>query len=165
MEIREIRPEEVEPLGEITVEAYMALQTGVVEGGYDAELRDVAGRLAAGALVLVAVDDDGTLLGGVTYVGEATSPLAEHCVADAATIRMLAVAVAAQGRGAGRALTVACIEQAKREGKAQIVLHSTKWMTVAHRLYTRHGFVRDEAHDWRPFPALLLMAFRLDLLS
>jgi ribosomal protein S18 acetylase RimI-like enzyme len=163
MEIREIRPEEVEPLGEITVEAYMALQSGVVEGGYDVELRDVAGRLAAGALVLVAVDDDGTLLGGVTYVGDSTSPLAEHRVPDAATIRMLAVAVAAQRRGAGDALTVACIDQATREGKAQIVLHSTRWMTVAHRLYARHGFVRDETLDWRPMPDLLLMGFRLRL--
>ena len=63
--------------------------------------------------MLVAVDDDGTLLGGVTFVPDGDSPLAEHDVDGASSIRMLAVAGTAQGRGVGEALVRACIDRAR----------------------------------------------------
>jgi hypothetical protein len=68
VEIRPVRPDEHQALGDLTVAAYAAIDPEVVEeDGYAGELRDVAGR-AAGGEVLVAVDDTGRLLGGVTYV-------------------------------------------------------------------------------------------------
>ena len=87
----------------------------------------------------------------------------EHQLDDAASIRMLAVDAAARGRGAGEALTVACIDQARAEGCREIVLHSETTMTAAHRLYGRLGFRRAEELDWYPEPDLLLMGFRMDL--
>lgn len=166
MEIRPVRPDEHERLGELTVRAYAAIIPPSARADldeYEAELRDVAGR-AAGADVLVAVDADGALLGGVTYVPDRSSPSAEFNDPDAAGIRMLAVEPSAQGRGVGEALTRACIDRAVNAGRAQIILHSTDWMTAAHRLYERHGFRRDRSVDWKVEPGdFWLRGFRLRL--
>jgi ribosomal protein S18 acetylase RimI-like enzyme len=161
VDIRPVRPDEYETLGAITRDAYLGLAGHVHEPDYEAELADVGYR-AKVAVVLAAVEGD-EVLGGVTYVGDAGSPLAEHPVRGAASIRMLAVAPSAQGRGVGEALTRACIDRAQAEGKTEVVLHSTTWMTTAHRLYGRLGFVRDETHDWEPVPGIKLLFFRLPL--
>jgi ribosomal protein S18 acetylase RimI-like enzyme len=169
VEIRSVRPDEHERLGEITVAAYRAINPAHADADldeYEAELRDVAGR-AAGADVLVAVDGevdgDGAVLGGVTYVGDRSSPAAEFDEPDAAGIRMLAVAPAAQGRGVGEALTRACIDRAVAAGRAQMILHSTDWMTTAHRIYERLGFRRDPSLDQHVDGEFWLRAFRLRL--
>jgi GNAT superfamily N-acetyltransferase len=164
VDIREVRPDEHEKLGELTVVAYGSVPGYAPEPDYELELRDVATRAVAPATaVIVAVDDDGTLLGGVTYVASPESPFAEHDAADAAGIRMLAVDPSGQGRGVGEALTVACIERARAEGRAALVLHSTTYMTTAHRLYGRLGFGRAPDLDWEPIPGLVLLGFRLPL--
>ena len=162
--VRLARPDEYPALGRLTVEAYAAIDPGVTASAYADELRDVAGR-AVGADVLVAVDErsGGEVLGGVTYVPDTSSPSAEFADADAAGIRMLAVAAGARRRGVGEALTLACIERARAAGRGQIVLHSTDRMTAAHRLYRRLGFARDPSLDCEGEPGLWLRGFRLRL--
>ncbi len=162
MEIRQVRPAEHESLGELTVAAYAAIDPDALDDDYTAELRDVAGRVV-GADVLVAVDGDGAVLGGVTYVPGPESPWAEFTEPDAAGIRMLAVASEAQGRGIGQALSRATVDRARAAGKGQIVLHSTDRMTAAHRMYLRLGFSRDPSIDWEPLPGFWLRGFRLRL--
>ena len=103
------------------------------------------------------------MLGGVTYVRDRTSPMAEHTTDGVASIRMLAVDPAAQGQGVGRRLTEACIDRARADDATEIVLHSTPWMTVAHRLYETLGFERDPSNDFTPGPGVDLRAFRLKL--
>jgi predicted N-acetyltransferase YhbS len=148
VEIRQARPDEFAAAGDLVVEAYAAIDPYGL-GNYSDELRDVAGR-AADADVLVAVDDDGDLLGAVTYVPGPRSSSAEFTEADAAGIRMLAVSLKAQGQGVGQALVEACIERARAAGKRQVVLHTTDWMSTAHRMYARLGFRRDASIDWQP---------------
>jgi GNAT superfamily N-acetyltransferase len=161
--IRPVQPHEYEALGELTVDSYVTLDGNVDDPEYEAELADVRTRAESPrTIVLVAVDDDG-LLGGVTYAVDHTSPYAEETPEDAAAFRMLAVARRAQGRGAGKALVEACIAEAKADGKAALVLHTTSWMTTAHRLYDRLGFRRDPARDWPIMPDVTLLAYRLDL--
>ena len=122
LQVRTARPEEYAALGELTVEAYAAADPAVMHGDYADELRDVAGRAAA-ADVLAAVDEEGgEVLGGVTYVPGPSSPAAEFTEADAAGIRMLAVAPSARRRGVGEALTVACIERAQAAGRRHVLL-------------------------------------------
>lgn len=165
MHIRPIEPDEYARLGALTIEAYKALDGHVPEPEYEEELADVRARAEAVATeVLVAVDDDGRVLGGVTFVVDETSPFCEFSVAGAAGIRMLAVDRSAQRSGAGVALTRACIERARAAGRAEIVLHSTPWMRGAHALYTKLGFVRDESLDWAVHdPDIDLWGFRLKL--
>ncbi len=165
IEVREARPEEFERLGDIVVAAYDAL--GVLEGDdeYVPELRDVP-RRAREAVVLAAVDAaTDELLGCVTYVPDETNPWAEMLEPGEACVRMLAVAPAAQGRGAGSALAEACVELARAGRRRRLCLHSLPKMTGAQRIYARLGFVRDPARDWRfaPGDGGLLLAFALDL--
>jgi ribosomal protein S18 acetylase RimI-like enzyme len=152
--IRHAEPAEYEPLGEITAEAY--LRDGLLSfensEWYLGELKDVAKRAAAGQ-VLVAVEA-GQLLGGVTFVPSG-GPLAEIARPGEAEIRMLAVAPAARGRGAGEALVRACVERSRaREGCTGIVLSTQSAMLAAHRIYRRLGFVRVPERDWDPVPGV-----------
>jgi isopenicillin N synthase-like dioxygenase/predicted N-acetyltransferase YhbS len=164
LQLRSAQPHEYERLGAITVEAYVTLEGHTDDEGYEQQLADVASRATAAATtVLVAVDDGGQLLGGVTYVDGPDSPMAEDVPMNAAGIRMLAVAVEAQRRGVGEALVRACIDRAAASGRDAVVLHTTPWMRAAHRLYERFGFERTPARDWEVTPGLILLAYELDL--
>jgi GNAT superfamily N-acetyltransferase len=162
VEIRPVRPDEHAALGRLTRIAYETLPGAYHDPGYYAELEDITSRVQA-ATVLVAVDGDGGLLGGVTYVGDTASPLAEFDDADGAGCRMLAVASDARGRGVGEALVRACIARARADGRARLLLHTTSWMPAAHRLYERLGFTRDHARDWAPIPEVPLLAYTYEL--
>lgn len=161
MIVREVRPEEHEALGALTVGAYRALLGEGMDAGYAAELADVATR-AALVEVLVAVDDEERLLGGITYI-PGPGPMAWFARAGDAGMRMLAVDPSAQGRGAGALLVGACIDRARRAGKARLLLHTTQPMTVAHRLYERAGFRREPGLDEVLEGGLLLLGYALDL--
>jgi GNAT superfamily N-acetyltransferase len=150
-------------LGAMVVAAYVTLPGHVHEPDYEAELADVATRAAMPATTVLAAFVAGVPVGCVTYVGGPASPLAEHADADAASFRMLGIDPAAQGRGAGRALVAACVDRARSDGRARILLHSTPWMTGAHRLYESFGFERDPANDWTPSPDVPLLGFGLSL--
>jgi GNAT superfamily N-acetyltransferase len=160
IEIRPIQPPEHRTLGVLTVEAYRALD-GARLGSYADELADVATR-AGSAEVLVAVDG-GQLLGGVTFVPGPDNPYAEQLQEGEVGIRMLAVAPSAQGRGVGRALSVACIERARNGSARRVALHSTPWMKAAHRLYESLAFVRAPERDLQISPEVLLLSFVLGL--
>jgi GNAT superfamily N-acetyltransferase len=139
MKIRPLDPSESDELGAITVRAYRTLSGGDPLGPYEDELRDVDGR-RRDSEVYVAEDDDGQLMGGVTFVLGPESTMSEFDDPDAAGIRMLAVDPSFQARGAGRALVETCIDRARANGRAKIILHSTPQMSVAHSLYRRLGF-------------------------
>ena len=152
----------VERLGEIVVAAYEAV--GALEGDdeYVPELRDVARRVRE-AVVFAALDEvGGAPLGCVTYVPGPDNAWAEHLRDGEASIRMLAVDPAAQGRGVGTALVEACLARARADGRRAVFLHSLPVMTGAQRIYDRLGFRRVPERDW-VFPDFVLMGFVLDL--
>ncbi|HVL06645.1 MAG TPA: GNAT family N-acetyltransferase [Acidimicrobiales bacterium] len=161
MAVRVVRPEEYQALAALTVAAYRALLGDDMDSGYAAELADVAGR-AALVDVLVEADDDGRVLGGVTYI-PGPGPMAWFTGAGDAGMRMLAVDPAAQGRGTGARLVAACVDRAVAAGKRRLLLHTTAPMVVAHRLYRRAGFRRDPAHDHELEGGVFLLAYVLDL--
>ena len=162
MRIVPIEPALHSALGDLTVAAYRGLPGRPTSDSYAAMLCDVSLR-ARQAEVVVAVADDGTLLGGVTYVGDADSEWAEFDAADEACFRMLAVADRARGQGVGSALVEACIERARRDGKARLSLLTTDCMRPAHRLYERLGFRRVPESDIIVEHGLALRSFVLDL--
>jgi GNAT superfamily N-acetyltransferase len=162
VDVRAVAADEHAVLGALTRLAYETLDGAVHEPDYYAELEDVASR-AAVAEVLVAIDDEGGIVGGVTFVADVDNPYAEFDDPEAAGMRMLAVAVNEQGRGAGEALVLACIDRARVAGRRRLRLHTTPWMPAAHRLYERLGFRRAPDHDWLPVPEIPLLAYVLDL--
>lgn len=161
IEVRAARAGELTAVGELTVQAYLA--DGAMSAGdtYTEQLRDAAGR-ARHADLLVAVGGDGRLLGTVT-VCEPGTPWAEVSRPGEVEFRMLAVASDARGRGVGELLTRAVLDQAAERGAHRVVLCSSGYMHVAHRLYARLGFTRMPARDWQPSPNVRLWAFALDL--
>lgn len=161
MTVRPVRPEEHDALGALTVAAYRGLLGDGMGAGYAAELADVRGR-AAVVDVLVDVDGQGRILGGITYV-PGPGPMAWFACADEAGMRMLAVEPSAQGRGVGARLVAACVDRAVAGGKHRLLLHTTAPMTVAHRLYERAGFRRDPAQDEVLAGGLVLLGYALDL--
>jgi GNAT superfamily N-acetyltransferase len=146
MLIRPVRPEECEALGLLTVRAYRQLAGDLPLGDYEQVLSNVAARLVD-CDILVAVNDDDVLMGGVTYVPGPHTSMSEFDDEGAAGVRHLAVDPSQQGSGAGRALIDAVIAHARVERRARLRLHSTQPMVVARAMYERLGFVRAEQFD------------------
>lgn len=159
--IRPADPAELDAVGALTLAAYAADGTITAEHPYAARLLDAEAR-ARDAVLLVAIDARGSLLGTATYVRPGT-PFAEVGGPGEAEIRMLAVAPEARGAGLGRLLSDACIRRARADGCDAVALSSGAWMATAHRLYERLGFTRTPERDWSPRPGIDLVAFRLPL--
>ncbi|TGN66850.1 GNAT family N-acetyltransferase [Nocardioides eburneiflavus] len=163
MEVRRIRPGELERAGEVCVAAYDPLLRGA-EDDYRERLRDVATRDAQAEVWVAVVDDDGhdRVVGVVTYCPPG-SPWREIGRDDEGEFRMLAVDPSAQGTGVGTALARLCEEQARAHGASGMALSSLAAMTAAHRVYARLGYERDPDRDWSPIAGVDLLAFRKDL--
>ena len=155
-----MEPEECERAGQIVVAAYRALAGHVEEPDYERELADVASRAGS---VLVAVDEDGAVVGCVTFVAGIDNAHAEFDDPAAAGFRMLGVDPERQGSGAGKALVARCVEGARAAGRERVIIHSTPWMTRAHAMYARLGFERRPELDWVPVPDIELWGFVLEL--
>jgi ribosomal protein S18 acetylase RimI-like enzyme len=160
MRIRRAEPRDLDRVGALTVDAYREL-LGDGDHPYLAVLRDAARRQREAEL-WVAEDDDGTLLGAVTYCPPG-SPWRELAGADEGEFRMLAVAPEARGRGVGEALARHALDRARRAGHRRVVISSQPDMRAAHRIYARLGFTRVPELDWSPLPGVELHGYAVDL--
>jgi GNAT superfamily N-acetyltransferase len=166
--VREGTPGEMAALGRLLVSVYRGLAgfpSPDEQPRYYETLADIGALTQRpGTAILVAADDRG-LLGGVVYFadmahsGGGGSASGEH---DAAGFRFLAVDPAARGRGVGRALMSACIARAHAAGRRQLVIHTTRAMEVAWRMYEKAGFRRAPDLDFAQ-EALPVFGFRLPL--
>lgn len=145
--VRPARGDELDAVGRLTVDAYVEDRLVARDHFYAAYLADTAARSTHGE-ILVAVEQDGTVVGAVT-VAHADSPLGHDIRPGELTFRALAVDPAARRRGAGRALVLAVFERARDLGVHRIVIFSGHTMTAAHALYASLGFVRLPARDLR----------------
>ncbi|MEV6717003.1 GNAT family N-acetyltransferase [Lentzea sp. NPDC051208] len=155
--IRPATEADLQAVGSVTLEAYVA--DGVVDAhdSYAAVLSDAESRFRDAEL-LVAQDESGTVLGSVTVVRPGT-PYAEISRPGELEFRMLAVSAAARGRGVGEALVRAVFDKARAAGVTHVVLSSSEKMLAAHRLYERLGFTRLPERDWKPLPGVNLVAY------
>ena len=165
--VRPARPEEYANVGRVTAEAYRAdglLDSAdyPVERTYESLLLD-AGRRAREAELWVAAEQDGEILGTVTWCppGSPWRQLAQRD--DQAEFRMLSVAPAGRRRGVGRALVDACLRRARQDGMSEVVIWSHPLMAGAHALYLRMNFERVPDLDGSPAPGVQLLGFRLPL--
>lgn len=167
--VRRARPAELEAVGALTLQAYRVDGYVSDEADYVRELLGAATR-DADAELWVAVEGGGdrvegpaALLGTVTFC-PLGSPFREVAVDDSeAEFRMLAVAPAARRRGVARLLTQRCLDRAREDGQARLVLCSDRRMTSAHALYASLGFRRLAERDWTPAPHIELIAYGVDL--
>jgi ribosomal protein S18 acetylase RimI-like enzyme len=160
--IRPAAPSELDAVGGLTADVYGAEFD--IGRPYLDVLVDAKRRAdAAHTDVLVAADPAGTVIGSVTYCGPG-SPYANLAREGEAEIRMLVVATSARRRGVGDALVRGCLDRARRDGVAAVVL-STKpgAMAPAQRLYSRLGFGRVPERDWSPEPGVHLAAYLLSM--
>ena len=103
------------------------------------------------AKLFVAVSEQGSIDGGLVYFGDMTYYGAggkSTTSQNAAAFRLLAVNPEVRGKGLGKLLIQASINQAKKEGFKHLVIHSTKSMMIAWKMYERMGFNRFKDIDF-----------------
>jgi GNAT superfamily N-acetyltransferase len=113
------------------------------------------GRLAelASEGELLVAEQGGAIVGAVLHVPPGR-PRSAIFPMEWSVVRMLVVAPAARGQGAGRRLMAACLRCARDIGAPAVVLHTSPVMTTALRMYETIGFVRD-----RDIPPIQGMAY------
>jgi ribosomal protein S18 acetylase RimI-like enzyme len=167
VEIRPARPDEYGEAGRVTADSYREFARPDSDwDDYLVRLADVADRVQR-TLVLVAVEKDrilGTVtleLEGRTEGGKRNNKENQPLAPGEAHVRMLGVVPDARGRGIGRLLMDACLDESRRAGKTLLTLNTTERMKAAQRMYESMGFVRTEDEV---FPdGFVLMAYELPL--
>ena len=149
LQIRDAANHEFKALGQLMVDVYSGLE-GFVQPAEQPQYYEMLANIGQFALkkdarVLVALSPRDELVGGVVYFGDMSqygSGGAATRERHAAGIRLLAVDPRFRGSGAGKALTQACIEIAREQGHANVVLHTTRAMQRAWSMYEKLGFMR-----------------------
>jgi ribosomal protein S18 acetylase RimI-like enzyme len=155
--VRPATPEDLEVVGRITVDAYVAahqLEDGP-HGAYGRVLDDAASRLHE-AVLLVAVRR-GAIEGTVTICPEG-SRFREIAHEGEVEFRFLAVAPSAWGSGVGSALIEACQAHAREVGAHRTVMCVRDTNASAMSMYVKHGFTRLPGRDLQPVPGVVLLA-------
>ena len=153
--IRKARKEECQTLGELLVEVYAGIDgfpKPDEQPAYYQMLRNI-GQFAdkPSTDLIVAVSETGELLGGVVYFddmkyyGSGGTATQEK---NAAGFRLLGVSPKSRGMGLGKLLTQECISRARDSGLEQVIIHTTKSMAGAWKMYEKLGFERSEDLDF-----------------
>ena len=161
VEVSAARAEEHAELGRIVVAAYRSVNAAVGPE-YEAVLADVAARAAEAGTSVLAARVDGAVVGCATLAlfGSTFSHAGDG---GTATLRMVGVDPAAQGLGAGRALVLQAIDEARAAGCTRMFLSTQPVMERAQRLYESLGFRRVPGGDQVVRDGLCLLAYELDL--
>jgi GNAT superfamily N-acetyltransferase len=159
IEIRDIRPDDYERVGQLTLRAYDT--TKVIHGEYRDWLADPAERVDECTAVWVA-ELDGEVVGTLTYVRPGDGEWEHQPGVGDCGFRVLAVDPAAEGTGVGAALVDHVIERARGDGCHRMVITSMEFMKRAHGIYERRGFVRRPDLDVR-FHSGVGLIYTLDL--
>jgi GNAT superfamily N-acetyltransferase len=166
-EVRNAKPEEFATVGRLMVEVYSQLEGFPKEKeqpNYYEMLRQVGNFTSKpDTELLVAVGTGGAIKGAVVYFGDMQyygSGGTATREKNAAGFRLLSVVNDARGLGVGKLLTLSCIEKAKLQKQQQVIIHTTKAMQTAWKMYEKMGFSRSEDLDFVQ-EQLLVFGFRL----
>jgi ribosomal protein S18 acetylase RimI-like enzyme len=153
--IRNANPDEFQKIGDLMVQVYSQLE-GFPKKEEQPDYYDMLANI--GVLtkkpeteLLIAVSNDGMIGGGVVYFGDMKyygSGGTATMEKQASGFRLLAVDTTLRGNGIGKLLTIECIQKAKNKKQDKIVIHTTKAMQVAWKMYEKLGFKRSEDLDF-----------------
>ena len=167
--IRNAKPSEFTAIGKLMVQVYSQLDGFPKENeqpAYYSMLYSIGEFTNKPETeLLVAVVDRGKVVGAVVYFGDMQhygSGGTATQKKNAAGFRLLAVSPEARGLGIGKLLTLECIRKAKENNLSQVIIHSTKAMQTAWKMYERLGFRRSEDLDFMQ-QELPVYGFRLKL--
>lgn len=147
--IREIKVREHKRFGEMMVRGYENLDGFPSQKSapqYYQTLNNI-GELTSNTdiKIFVCVNDADMLTGGVVYINDVSSygqtQFPDSC-SNAGAFRLLVVDDKFRRKGIGKLLTNYCIQYAIKQGKNQVVIHTTKSMNNAWRMYDKMGFKR-----------------------
>ncbi len=164
---RDAFPNEFREIGELMVNVYSQLQGLPPKEEQPAYYKMLAniGSLTENpkTKLLIAISSSGNIGGGVVYFGDmkyygpgGTATKEKN----ASGFRLLAVDPSIRGKGIGKLLTKACIQLAIDEHRDQMIIHTTKAMQVAWKMYENMGFKRSEDLDFMQ-EELPVFGFRL----
>ena len=163
--VRQALPEDYAEVARVIEEAWheYAERLGELWEPYLADLADVEGRAARGAVLLAEVD--GRVAGTVTcYLpsGAGSPPDWSWWPRTYAYLRALGVDPAHRGLGLGRALSLAVVEAARAAGAEGVALNTVDFMASAIALYESLGFRRvGPDSEWEGL-SMLSYTFRFD---
>lgn len=149
IQIRNALPKEFTAIGSLMVDVYSHLDgfpKPHEQPAYYEMLHNV-GQFCSkpNTELLVAVNESEQIFGAVVYFGDmqyyGSGGTATQEV-NASGFRLLAVARGSRGNGTGKLLTLACIEKARTRQHRCVVIHSTKAMQTAWKMYEKLGFKR-----------------------
>jgi len=167
--VRKAKPDEYKAVGQFMVHVYSQLEGFPKESeqpDYYKMLENVGDFTTKEAVeLLVAVSNNGNIVGAVVYFGNMQfygSGGTATKEKNTAAFRLLAVDPKTRGLGIGKLLTLSCIEKARGKKLNQMVIHTTKAMMTAWKMYEKIGFKRSEDLDFMQGD-LPVYGFRLTL--
>ncbi len=153
--IRNAKAGEFDETGKLMVKVYAGLKGFPKETEQPAYYKILAniGEFISkpGTEILIATTFDKLITGAVVYF----SDMKQYGSGGAATkeenasgFRFLAVDPSYRGQGIGKLLIDECIRRARMKNHGQLIIHSTKYMQTAWKMYENTGFVRSEDLDF-----------------
>lgn len=165
--IRNARTEEFTEIGQLLVTVYSQLNgfpKPHEQPNYYDMLKNIGIQTTKpNTALLVAVSNTGQICGTVVYFSDMKqygSGGTATLETNASGFRLLAVDPKFRGQGIGKLLSEKCINLAKDSGKSQLIIHSTKSMQVAWKMYEKLGFKPSVDLDFSQGD-LLVFGFRL----
>jgi GNAT superfamily N-acetyltransferase len=153
--VRNASPDEFKEIGQLMVQVYSQLEGFPKESGQAQYYKMLAnvGELTNKPAVelLVAVNSSDAIAGAVVYFGDMKyygSGGTATREKNGAGFRLLAVSETVRGQGIGKLLTNDCIRRARDKKFGQIIIHTTKAMQPAWKMYESMGFKRSEDLDF-----------------
>lgn len=153
--IRNATKDEFKEIGDLMVQVYSSIK-GFPNINEQPEYYDLlrnVGDLTKNPNIelIIAVSKQGKIGGAVVYFndmkdyGSGGTATKEK---NASGFRLLAVDSTTRGLGLGKELTLECINRGKKSNSEQIIIHTTKAMNTAWRMYEKLGFKRSEDLDF-----------------
>ncbi len=166
--IKNAKQGSLKTIGQLMVQVYSQLE-GFPSPGDQPKYYEMLANVGLltetlGTEILVAYGEKDEVMGAVVYFDDmknyGSGGIATQ-IKNAAGFRLLAVNSDFRGLGIGKALSIACIDKAKQQGRQQLIIHTTNAMKVAWGMYEKLGFVRSEELDFlqKGFP---VFGFKLD---